>query len=190
MTDDDLSTIIDFAMKKKKCTELKLGYNYLTCNGMKKLADGLDDNTSLVRLNLFNNKIADQGVYYLCLNNCKLRTLYLGQNQITDKGAEYLSEMLKTNTTLTQLGLSNNEITDLGVIHIANSLTHENTTLKELYLWGNKLIDQTCIDALVDMLVYNRTLNKLVLFDCNLSDSSKDRLQEVVKSRPDFALFL
>ncbi|CAF1294455.1 unnamed protein product [Adineta steineri] len=194
LTDFDISTVINAAIFKKKCNELRLGYNNITCEGIKILVDALRNNTSLERLNLFANQISDQGVYYLTemllLNNFKLKILFIGQNQITDKGVEYLSEMLKTNTILTHLGLSNNKISDQGVILLANALMNHNKTLKELYLWGNQSIGDNCIDALADMLVYNRTLNKLILFDCNLSELSKERLKEVIKPRNDFELCL
>ncbi|UJR14293.1 hypothetical protein I4U23_001283 [Adineta vaga] len=194
LTDSDISIVINLGIVKKKCIELKLGYNQITSDGIKKLADVLRTNSILERLNLFANNISDQGVYYLTQSlvskTSKLQMLFIGQNQITDKGIEYLCDLLRTNTTITHLGLSNNEISDQGVISLATVLTKQNNTLKELYLWGNKSIGDTCIDALADMLVYNRTLMKLILFDCNLSDSSKERLNEVVQPRKDFGLFL
>ena len=194
ITDDDILLVIRVAIVEKQCIDLKLGYNNITSQGIETLTDALKDNKSLQSLNLFNNKIADQGVYHLTqilsLNKSKLNMLFLGQNQITDTGVEYLSEMLKTNQMLIHLELANNEITDQGVILLADTLAHHNTTLKELTLWGNKSIGDTCIDSLANMLVYNRTLEKLVLFDCNLSDISKERLQEVVQPRQDFGLSL
>ena len=187
--------IVDSAIIKKKCTELKLGYNQITSEGVKILADALKENSTLERLNLFHNNIADQGVYYLTqalLSNekSKVKMLFIGHNQITDKSIEYLCDLLKINRNIVHLGLSNNEISDRGVIVLANMLTNDNITLKELYLWGNKSIGDMSVDALADMLVYNRSLMKLVLFDCNLSDLSKERLREVVKPRKDFGLFL
>ncbi|CAF5172870.1 unnamed protein product, partial [Rotaria sp. Silwood1] len=122
-------------------------------------------NITLEMLNLFNNKISNQGVYYLTLilslNNSNLKVFFLGENQITDTG------------------LSTNKISSQGVIFLANILAHHNTTLQELHSWGNKLIDETYIDSLANMLVYNQTLNKLVLFDCNISNTSKKRLRDV-----------
>jgi Ran GTPase-activating protein (RanGAP) involved in mRNA processing and transport len=194
LNDQDIPTIIHSAIVKKKCIELKLCYNNITYLGIEILAKALSNNTTLERLNLFNNYISDEGVYHLTrvlsLNNSKLNVLFLGQNQITNKGIEHISEMLKTNQILTQLGLSNNKISDQGVILLANTLAYRNTTLKELYLWGNKSIGDDCIDALANMLVYNRSLNRLILFDCNLSESSKTRLREVVEPRINFGLFL
>ncbi|CAF0739606.1 unnamed protein product [Adineta ricciae] len=195
LTDSDMPIIVDSAIIRKKCTELKLGYNQITSEGVKTLADALKKNSTLEHLNLFHNNIADQGVYYLTqalLSNekSKVKMLFIGYNQITDKSIEYLCNLLKSNRNIVHLGLSNNEISDRGIIVLANVLTNDNITLKELYLWGNKSIGDMCVDALADMLVYNRSLMKLVLFDCNLSDLSKERLREVVQSRKDFGLFL
>lgn len=188
LTDDDMKQIIDLAIRKRQCQEVKLGYNRITSNGTKILAEIFNENLPLRRMNLFHNQIDDQGVAYFSNSNFNLQTLFLGDNQITNQGATTLAQLIRTNQTLTQLGLAKNQITDQGMIELAQSLTHSNTTLKELYLWGNHLVDETCVDAFADMLVYNRTLNKLVLFDCNLSNMNKTRLRDVVKCRQDFLL--
>ncbi|CAF4679282.1 unnamed protein product, partial [Rotaria sp. Silwood1] len=121
-------------------------------------------------------------------------------NNITCEGIEILSDALNNNTTLEMLnffnnkisdqGLSTNKISNQGVIFLANILAHHNTTLQELHLWRNKLIDETYIDSLANMLVYNQTLIKLVLFDCNISNTSKKRLRDVVEPKKNFGLFL
>ncbi|CAF5118127.1 unnamed protein product, partial [Rotaria sp. Silwood1] len=176
INDHDTSIVIYSAIRKKKCIQLKLGYNNITCEGIEILSDALNNNITLEMLNLFNNKISNQGVYYLTLilslNNSNLKVFFLGENQITDTG------------------LSTNKISSQGVIFLANILAHHNTTLQELHSWGNKLIDETYIDSLANMLVYNQTLNKLVLFDCNISNTSKKRLRDVVEPKKNFGLFL
>jgi Ran GTPase-activating protein (RanGAP) involved in mRNA processing and transport len=52
--------------------------------------------------------------------------LGLNSNDITDEGARYLAEMLKTNKILTFLRLSHNSISDQGVQLLADTLTHHN----------------------------------------------------------------
>ncbi len=63
---------------------------------------------------------------------------------------------------------------------LANTLCN-NKTFERINLFNNKISGQS---------MYNRSLMKLVLFDCNLSEISKERLGEVIKSRENFGLFL
>ena len=74
---------------------------------------------NVIELNLFGNKIKDEGVEHLCgalINlNCKLTNLNLSNNNINDKGVQYLCGALKdVNCNLEELQINNNEITDKG----------------------------------------------------------------------------
>ena len=84
-------------------------------------------------LNLSRNKITDKGVQHLSTaltqTNCKLNSLHLEFNNITDKGVEHLSTALThTNCKLNSLDLGANNITDKGVEHLSKALTHTNCT--------------------------------------------------------------
>ena len=84
-------------------------------------------------LNLSRNKITDKGVQHLSTaltqTNCKLNSLHLEVNNITDEGVEHLSTALKhPNCKLNSLHLGANNITDKGVEHLSKALTHTNCT--------------------------------------------------------------
>ncbi|KUF94447.1 NLRC3 protein [Phytophthora nicotianae] len=68
----------------------------------------------------------------------RLRTLDLGFNRLTDKGATQLAEALETNTSLESLYLSGNEIGPAGTRALAQALT-KNTHLRSLHLSGNNI---------------------------------------------------
>lgn len=88
------------------------------------------------------NSIGDQGVQALTealvdnIANCKITWLALGNNKITDKGAEMLSEFLTAGWTsidedegvegvacpVTSLGLGGNEISNKGAHELAQAL--------------------------------------------------------------------
>ncbi|GMF50924.1 unnamed protein product [Phytophthora fragariaefolia] len=74
----------------------------------------------------------------LALGASKLRTLDLGFNRLTDKGAAQLAEALETNTSLESLYLSGNEIGPAGARALAQALT-KNTHLRSLHLSGNNI---------------------------------------------------
>jgi Ran GTPase-activating protein (RanGAP) involved in mRNA processing and transport len=107
---------------------------------------------------------------------------------ITDEGAKYIAEMLKTNATLQRLLLGNNKISDRGVDVLANVLTHHNTTLISLCFPQNKLVSDSSVDSLVKMLQHNQTLHHLDIAWCNLSDKGKERLRQVTRSKNGFDL--
>ena len=124
------------------------------------------------------------------MNSSAVQHLYLGQNNITDIGIEHLAEMLKTNRTLTWLWLSGNEIGNRGVELLADALADHNISLEWLFLNSNQAINDSSVDALISMLKRNHSLKTFYINNCNLSDIAKQKLQEVVKTKKDFDLEL
>ncbi len=85
---------------------LQLQFNIkITESSASILADALFNNKTLKRLSLWNNQIRDKCVQSLSntlsVKECLLIKLDLLQNDITDEGARYLAQMLKTNRILT-----------------------------------------------------------------------------------------
>ena len=108
----------------------------LGCIEIVKLLPGNKHYQGLCKLNTLNlsrNKITDKGVQHLSTaltqTNCKLNSLHLEVNNITDEGVEHLSTALKhPNCKLNSLHLGANNITDKGVEHLSKALTHTNCT--------------------------------------------------------------
>ncbi len=65
--------------------------------------------------------------------DASITTLNVSANNIGDKGAASLAEMLKSNTTLERLDLSSNVIDYDGITAISAALV-ENTSLQALYI--------------------------------------------------------
>jgi Ran GTPase-activating protein (RanGAP) involved in mRNA processing and transport len=122
------------------------------------------------------------------MNSSILQHLYLGQNDITDIGIEYLAEMLKTNRMLTWLWLSGNEIGNRGVKLLADTIANHNNSLEWLFLNSNKGINDSSVDVLISMLKRNHSLKTIYINNCSLSDAAKQKLQEATKTRKDFDL--
>jgi Ran GTPase-activating protein (RanGAP) involved in mRNA processing and transport len=136
--------------------------------------------------------LSDKGIYTLTntlsLNSSKLSLLGLQDTGITDEGAKYIAEMLKTNTAIDRLLLSWNRISDQGVELLADVLGNHNTTLQTLRLSNNKLISDSSADFLVEMLKQNQTLKCLDICNCKLSDKGKEKLRQVTRSKKNFGL--
>jgi Ran GTPase-activating protein (RanGAP) involved in mRNA processing and transport len=180
------------AIIDKQCRKLRLENNDITAKGIRILAEALYGNITLVELHLSNNCISDMGVHALAqvlsINNSTLKCLEIHSNNITDEGAEYLAEMLKTNKTLSLLGLNSNQISDWGVHLLTSAITCYNETIQRLYLASNTLITDISLDNFVEMLTYNRSLQALSLNDCSLSTDAVKKLKQVVASNTNFIL--
>ena len=117
-----------------------------------------------------------------------LQHLYLGHNQISDKGVTSLSTMLKTNRRLTWLWLTGNEITNRGAEELLNTLSDSNVTLEWLFLNSNKSINDDIVDVFLHMLKRNQSLKTLYLNDCNLSEQARRTLSKMTSHKTDFDL--
>jgi hypothetical protein len=194
LTDQDMPIVVQQAVIDKQCTILSLSNNRITSQGVSILAEVLHNNTTLAGLYIFNNRVGDEGVYSLAQalaeNNSTLKALSVGWNGITDEGAEYLAEILKTNRTLSELWLPCNQISDRGVQLLANALIQHNTNLKTLSLDANEGVNDSSVTYLTDMINQNQSLDVLHVCNCKLSKTGKARLREVAKSKMNFALHL
>ena len=96
--------------------------------------------------------------------------------------AMVLGEVLKTNNTLKELNLYNNNITD--VQSIGEGLK-TNNTLTTLYLHNNNITDDSGIQSIIDVLKTNNTLRYLYLGYNQLSDNMKSQLKAISQYKKD-----
>jgi Ran GTPase-activating protein (RanGAP) involved in mRNA processing and transport len=194
LTDKDMEIIVKHAIQKRQCTFLDLHDNDITPEGMSILASALNDNTKLRTLYLHNNRLFDKGIYSLAQtltsNNQTLEVLGLNSTGLTDVGAEDLAVMLHKNHTLKCLQLRANQIDDRGVLYLSEALTKHNTTLEQLEMAENTLVTDSSVDFLVEMINNNRSLKVLDIRLCNISNSSKAKLQETIESNKNLQLIL
>jgi hypothetical protein len=62
------------------------------------------DHPKIIKLDLSNKKLSNENTQKICYatrRNTKLQKLYLNDNLITDRGAEYIALMIKKNSSLT-----------------------------------------------------------------------------------------
>lgn len=119
----------------------------------------LAQNTRLLELQLGSNKLGDEGVRALCHGlsqpGATLRELWLGDCELTNSICSSLAALLLTNHSLRQLDISNNCMSDPGILQLAESLQQPSCTLE-----------------------------KLVLFDIYVSEHTDDRLRALEESKP------
>ena len=109
--------------------------------------------------------------------NTTLTEIFLGSNCITDESAKAISEVLKLNTSLTKLDLSKNLILSNGIKHIADSLL-SNLTLTELILSINIIDSHHFIDPINDFIKTTANLN----LASNKEDKTELNIENVICS--------
>ena len=117
-------------------------------------------------------------IFYDCfMNNSTLTELNLCSNNITDEGVKRLAEAIKVNTTLLSLDISCNTISDNGMSSISDCLKI-NSTLCKLNLSSNKITDEGA-KRLAGAINVNTTLQEL-----NISKNwiSKEGVMRIVEA--------
>ncbi|PZC79224.1 hypothetical protein B5X24_HaOG216712 [Helicoverpa armigera] len=90
---------------------------------------------SLAKCNLNDEviRLIAERIVYPCPASKSLTVLNLSTNEITDVGAKYLAEALRSNRRLAYLNLSDNQITDLGAGYIFDILIEFPLTSQETF---------------------------------------------------------
>ena len=144
-------------------------------------SEGLKD-VRISELIMGGNNITERGATALVemlKENRTLQQLDVSGNSIGDGGATALVEMLKENRTLQQLNVSDNCIGVGGAIALAEILK-ENRTLQQLNVSHNSIGDGGAI-ALAEMLKENRTLQQLGVSFNSIGDGGATALAEMLK---------
>eukprot|EP00758_Cryptobia_borreli_P004152 Tbor_TRINITY_DN4213_c0_g1::TRINITY_DN4213_c0_g1_i4::g.24044::m.24044 len=115
----------------------------------------------------------DVGELSLALsNNSTVTELNLSLNNITDVGAKLLSGILSNLRTLTTLELDSNKLTDEGVVLILSVLS---PSVHRIDLSGNSGVTDKSVEFLIDQMQKNPDricVKNLFLRDCSISDKS------------------
>ncbi|GLI70444.1 hypothetical protein VaNZ11_015357 [Volvox africanus] len=163
---------------------LRLSYNFLNDMAVQAIARLIQINSGLRMLDLTGNEVTGQGAAALAgvlsRPTVGLQALVLRNNPLGDAGVLDISEMLRSNTSLTMLDLADTHCGVQGAIGISNALTDGNTTLKILDLEDAQVQAQGPQDStyqhLIRMLACNTSLTELSLAKHRMTDQHLEQL--------------
>jgi hypothetical protein len=123
------------------CTHLMLQYQHFGDVGAVSLAEVLRTNTMLQFINVQGNDIGDPGMGAICdavRENAKtvVQTINFSDNNIRDVGAMKLSALLEENTSIEEVWIRNNHISDMGGSAIYSAMI-DNSHVVVFDLFGN-----------------------------------------------------
>lgn len=174
------------AMKRyggRSQTTLNLYRNSITHRGAEAVGRLLEDNATLMEVNLAGNSIGLKGIQAiknaLVSSSNSLRFLNVSDNLIGDEGGRELAEIIAADLSyLIRLDCSDNGIADKGATAIAKSL-RANTVL-QMVDCQNNVFGPKAVTAVEEMVRETQTLKALNLSNCIESTDVRRHLTLVV----------
>ncbi|MGC0372151.1 MAG: hypothetical protein DGJ47_000857 [Rickettsiaceae bacterium] len=169
LSENTLEMLAKALRHNKSITNLNLCWNKTKGKSTGDILNALKKNNTLQKLNLYNNEIGREEAYHLNkLVNTNLQILDLGSNPIEKEGAKFLSQALRSNSSLTHLDLSRTNLGAAGVKLLSESLSL-NKSLIYLNLYHNN-IGKKGAAYLGEALEKNKTLKTLLIHFNNLCE--------------------
>ncbi|XP_049322620.1 protein NLRC5-like [Astyanax mexicanus] len=136
--------------------KLKLNNNGFTEKGCADLEKALSSNPShLKELDLSGNKVENSGVkaisHLLKISNCRLRKLNISDCSVTEEGYADLVSALKSNSSLVELDLRDNDPGNTGVKTFSDLLKEPNCTLKTVRFLKTPAAEEACASLSADL---------------------------------------
>ncbi|XP_056401116.1 ribonuclease inhibitor-like, partial [Hyla sarda] len=165
--------------------ELHLAENDLQDTSCTQLAFGMSDNQSLKILDLSYNNLSGPHLSDLmdALSSpaCRIETLYLVENHLSDSSCTQLAFGVRDNQSLKKLVLSNNRLSGPHFSDLMDALSSPDCRIEELHLANTGLQDTSCVQ-LAFGIRENQTLRKLVLSNNHLSGPHFSDLMDALSS--------
>jgi Ran GTPase-activating protein (RanGAP) involved in mRNA processing and transport len=183
MTENDIIEFSKMIGKNTSLRELTISENYFE-NGMNALSRSLGVNTSLRKIAIIDCDIIDEDLVELSLllhenTNTTLQEINLSKNRISDEGVSNLASSLEKNTTITSLDLSDNNITYKGASALAEIIFENTNNLQKLILSKNRISDKGA-SFLASSLQETNSITSLDLSSNNIGYTGASSLAKMI----------
>jgi hypothetical protein len=158
-------------------TDLYLSRLGLADEHLKVIAQALGENKSLRSLDLFGNQIENTHIVQIAdalATNTSLEALVLPcpSTDLSVEACSAISQALQTNKSLHTFNLPRSNLSDEGIVQLAQGLT-VNTTLKKIEVGVSKTVGDQGLNALTAMLENNYELERVVVSSAGQSIKQK-----------------
>ena len=176
-----VSAILKALKENSRLNILHLNGNLMTEEAAEDLADVIKSNAHLKQLCIANNKLGVSAAVILqaLTRTSKLKALDLNGNKLTGQVVEHLVSVIKNNSCLEQLYLSDNDFKS-SVSAIFKALK-ENSRLNILHLNGNVMTEEAAED-LADVIKSNAHLKQLSIANNKFGVSAAVILQALTRT--------
>ena len=147
--------------------KFNLSQNHVSNDGAKAIGTSIMENTALKEFDISKNNLTDDGVLLLMQGLQKVISINISGLSISDNGAAFIGEQLKDNDVLLSLNMSNIGTTEEGAKKFIEAF-HTNTTLTKLYIQTIDLSD----NGMVPLSAYlsNNILQELYISQNKITD--------------------
>ena len=147
---------------------LEIGYNGITKEGTEYMSKYIKNNEKLITFNIEGNYLCNEGIKIICesisqnKNRNYISFLDIHNNNITNKGCDYISKLLSESPFINNISLKNNILERDGLNKIISTLSSEDSNLISLDLSDTKL-DDKAMKIISEKINKDITLQKLIL---------------------------
>jgi len=165
----------------KSLQHLNISNNRIFFDKSKAESNFLSNNNTLLMLAMSNCDISSSGTVLIAevKVNTTLKILDTSHNEIYDVGIINIANSLKHNNSMEELNLSSTNMTSSGATQIADTL-YVNTALRELNISHNTL-ESNGVAAMAECLKKNFTLQKLDVSCCNITSITVSMFTDAIK---------
>ncbi|XDV28538.1 hypothetical protein PO909_031816 [Leuciscus waleckii] len=173
---------LDDLLQDQKCQLKTLRFLGLIADEACQYVRGIVGKNPLLlgELNLSERELGDTGVNQIAAllqdKHCKVNTLMLRKCGLTEESCSALATVLRSNSSLKELDISNNNLQDSGVKKLQNGLENTNCTLEKLRL-SNCSITEEGYKALASALRSNPS--HLIELDLTGNDPGQSGVKEL-----------
>jgi Ran GTPase-activating protein (RanGAP) involved in mRNA processing and transport len=181
ITFNGMYNLIFNLQSNKKLETLNLNGNNLSNDKFSKIKPILPI-LNLKELKLSKCKLGNEGAISIAegfINNTSLISLDISENRIDDKGFGHFSDFPTVNYTLEKFDISKNLITDASCREFIRNLA-KNSKIKTLNFFDNQLKNETGT-ALVDVMRYNKNITKINLKFNRIPTRIQEEIDKLLK---------